>query len=254
MFTGHQYSFSKYVFLFILSFMVVIFSTTDAQARRGGGASFSGDSSIGVGISLMTANQKDLNSIIDATATNYPGTYGVKSIGSGLEIHAQYTFKFSNSMFGLVFRPSYFTQSTDGNCGTGSCSYKLTGLTFFPILRLTPLENDFIKFFMQGGLGYGKLDANISERSASASISGSAFGAMAGLGVDFCFYASHCLTVEGNLRYLPIERNTASGVGGTFSGNGFSQIANGREAEYNGSDLTTTLSGIQGVLAYTMNF
>ncbi|MBX2987497.1 MAG: porin family protein [Bdellovibrionaceae bacterium] len=220
---------------------------------RGIASSLSGSSSMSFGLALITADQKDLNSVID----HYGGTNpGLKNIGSGLEVFAEYAFRFDRSIYGLVFRPSYFMQSTDGKCGSGSCEYKLNGLTFFPMLRLTPLENDFIKFYMQAGVGYGNLKASVKQDSASGDFSGSAFGGMAGIGVNFCFTESHCMTIEGNVRYLPIERNTSDGVSGTFDPNtsGFSQFERGREVEYNGNDLSTTLSGIQGVLAYTMNF
>lgn len=240
--------------LIVMITAVLTLAAPEAQAARsGGGASLSGNSSIGFGLSLVTANQSDLNGVMDDIGTSYPGQYSVKNLGSAYEFYAQYAFRFSGSMFGLVFRPSYFTQSSEGNCGSSSCSFKLNGLAFFPMLRLTPLENSFIKFYMQAGLGFGTLNTEVSEGSAKASFSGNTVGEIAGLGVDFCFTATHCLTIEGNVRYLPIQRNTGSSSSGTFSG-GFSQVGSTGEIEYRSSDLATTMSGIQGVMAYTMNF
>lgn len=224
---------------------------SDAAPRRG--ASISGDSFLGFGLSLVTSNQKDLGNISDGLAANYPGTWGMKSMGSAYEFYGQYGFRFSGTMFGLIFRPSYFTQSTDGGCGTSSCSIKLNGLTLFPILRLVPLENSFIKFFMQAGIGWGTLKTEVKEGSASASFSGSGYGTLAGIGTDFCFTETHCLTIEGNIRYLPIERNTYDSQSGTFSNGGFSNSGSS-EVERSNNDVGTTMSGIQGVIAYTLNF
>lgn len=236
-----------------LTMIIVALSSQDVFAKGGGGV-FNGDSAIGVGLSLITASQKDLNSVMDATATQYPGTFSTKNLGSAYEFYAEYNFRFSSSMMGLVFRPSYLTQSSTGTCGSGNCDYKLSGFTFFPILRITPLENSFIKFYLQAGIGYGQLSGDVSEGAAKISFSGSAFGELAGIGVNFCFTPMHCLTLEGNARYLPIERNVASSASGTFYSGGFSQAQNGREVEYNGNDLSTTMSGLQAILGYTMNF
>lgn len=246
-------------FIFLCAALALVaIGASDAFAAgrygRGGLSGLGGPSALEFGISLVTANQKGINAIIDRTGDAYPGSYSVKDIGTGMEIFAQYGFGFSGTMYSLLFRPSYFMQSTSGKCGAGDCEHKLTGITFFPILRLTPLENDFIKFFMQTGVGYGHLSVDAKEggSGASATYSGDAFGGMVGIGADFCFTATHCLTIEGNLRYLPIERNLASSSSGAF--NGYSQIGKDQEVEYNGKDLATTLSGIQGVVAYTLNF
>lgn len=228
--------------------------TTEAFAQRRFGGGGGGGHSIGFGFSLVTSDQKDLNSVMDRTAENYPGDFKTKNLGSAYEFFAQYQYRFSGSMFAMIFRPSYFTTSSKGSCGGGSCDYSLSGFTIFPMLRLVPLENTFMKFFLQGGVGLGSLSGSVSEVSATAKFSGTAYGGMAGIGADFCFTPSHCLTIEGNVRYLPVERNVADSVSGTFSNNGFSQIGTNREVEYNGNDLTTTMSGIQGVMAYTMNF
>lgn len=239
-----------FVFALVLTALLTLGATDALAASRG--ASIGGASSLTFGLSLVTANQNDLNNVIDDQASAYPGNYGVKNLGSAYEFFAQYAMRFSGSMFGIVFRPSYFTQSTSGNCGGSNCSYKLTGLTLFPMLRLVPLENSFIKFFMQAGLGFGSLSVDVDQANGKASFNGNTVGEIAGIGVDFCFTGTHCLTIEGNVRYLPVERNTGSSSSG--SPGGFSQVGGTGEIEYKNSDLSTSMSGIQGVLAYTLNF
>ncbi len=226
--------------LFILSTLMI----SSAFARGG-----SGGHSLGIGLGLATPSQDDLN--------NHIGTYNtqtgnnVEKFGTAMEYYLSYGYRFSGTMFAMVLRPTYFTQSAKGSGST----YSLTGYSFFPMLRIIPLENGFIKFFMQTGVGYGKLSGKMEQAgNGSQEFSGGAFGAMAGLGAEFCFTDSHCMTLEGNFRYLPIERNiiTSSSLGATNNGN----VTNtgSQELEYNGNDLKTTMSGIQGVIGYVMNF
>ncbi len=241
--------------LFLSTVLIIsVFTAQDANAqRRGGGRGLSGDMAIGLGISTVSAGQDDLNGAID-DAINTGAN--IKTLGSAWEFYANWSYRFSGTMYAFVFRPSYFMQSTDGSGGTaGSYDYKLTGYTVFPIFRLYPLENSFIKFYMQTGLGYGSLSGSISAGAKNLDFKGSAFGAMGGIGVDFCFTDSHCLTVEGNLRYMPIERNLTTG-GNCSAGDipGISQCGGSSEVERNNSDLKTTTSGVQGLIGYTMNF
>lgn len=241
-------------FSFLLSVLMVFFTLIDsaqAAGRASRGASLSGDSSLGFGLSFISANQKDLNTAIDSANASANGPVTTKNFSSAYELYAQYSFRFTGTIFGLVFRPSYFTQTTTGSGTNGAYDYKLTGLTFFSILRLYPLENSFMKFFVQGGLGWGKLSGDVSTGTGnSIAFEGNQFGALAGMGADFCFTGSHCLTIEGNVRYLPIERNLASSSSGTVTGID-STVSSGKEVEINGLDLATTMSGVQGVIAYT---
>jgi hypothetical protein len=75
---------------------------------------------------------------------------------------------------------------------------------------------------------------------------------MAGVGSEFCFVDEHCLTVEGNMRYLPFDRNIASSVTGTMAN--LTRADKKREVEIDDSDLKTTLSGFQGMIGYIYHF
>jgi len=244
----------KITLFFSFSLFFFLLSSEPAEARRG--ASISGDSSLSVGLSLISAQQKDLNSLVDYVNTNQGGV-STKGINSAYDIYGQYMFRFSGSMFGLAFRPSYFTASSSGSGATvGDYKHELTGYTFFPLLRLYPLENNFIKFFMQAGVGYGYLKGKLTQGASSLEYSGSNFGAQAGLGAEFCFTDSQCIGIEGNVRYLPIERNSVDTATGTnlVGTSGLTQASAGRELEYDNNDLATTMSGIQGVISYIFNF
>lgn len=241
-------------FVLFASILGTFFFVDPAQARGGRGASISGDNAISFGASIIGTEQKDLNMAIDAGNSSVNGPISTKNLSSAYEFYAQYIFRFSGSIYALVFRPSYFMQNSTGSGTDGSYDYKLSGLTLFPLLRFYPLENAFMKFFLQVGVGWGQIKADITTGTGNTlAFDGSNFGGMAGLGVDFCFTGSHCLTVEGNVRYLPIERNVATAAAGTLVG--FDNPLNkGAEVERQSQDLSTTLSGIQGILAYTYNF
>lgn len=228
----------------VLSILVWAFSAQTAFAAGGGGGH-----SMEFGLAILSAGQDDINTMI--TNARAGSAASTSDMGSAYELFAQYQYRFSGTMFAMLFRPSYVMQSATGSGTGGSFDYKLSGFTVFPMFRMYPLENNFIKFFMQTGLGYGRLSGDITEGASSVAFAGGNFGAIGGLGVDFCFTPSHCVTIEGNLRYLPIERNIASSVTGSP---GLSQATTNQEVEINGSDLKTTLSGIQGIVAYTLNF
>lgn len=241
----------RILFIALLTLTILILSTEEVFAKGKGGG-ISGASELGLGFSTVSSVQKDINSIID-NVNSTQGGVSTKNLTSAYDFFVQYSFRFSGTMFALVFRPSYFTQSGTGSGVTvGDYSHSLTGYTFFPLIRLYPLESNFIRFFMQFGVGFGYLKGEVKQGTGTMTYAGSNFGAQAGLGADFCFTESHCMTLEGNVRYLPIERNISDNVTGTITG--FSQTQVSREVEYDQNDMTTTMSGIQGVLAYTFRF
>lgn len=230
--------------------------TSQSFAQRGGsrtrGVSLSGENSLGFGLGLITSDQANMNDIIDTA--NTAGGSNVKNLSSGLEFFAQYGIRFDGSWWGFVFRPSMMSQTTSGVCSGGHCKYEVNGMTFFPMIRMVPLENGVVKLFFQVGLGYGQMEGSITQPGKSVKFKGSAFGALGGLGVDLCITESHCITVEGNLRYLPIERNLITSGSTTGMAGGVSGTASGDEIEVNSKDLGTTMSGLQGLISYTMLF
>ncbi len=226
------------LYLALLISVASLVATSTVFARGGGGAH-----SVGLDLMIMSPSQDDLDQYITAVGS-------IDKFGSAYEYGLNYEYRFSGTMFSMSLKPTIFSQSTKGANG----SVKLTGYTFFPMLRLYPLENNFIRFFLQVGLGYGSLGGTISETSGySSTFSGSAFGALGGLGAAFCFTESHCMIVQGNLRYLPIQRNLVSTSSGTLS-TGLSQGASNQELEIGGNDLKTTMSGIQGSVGYQLVF
>lgn len=252
-------SFGKIILFITATLVVWSLWTPDAYAQRRGLSTrggFSGDMALGIGFSYTGVSQDDLNSAIDNANTSTAGGISTKNLGSAYELFVNFIYRMERSSYALVFRPSYMTQSTTGSGSTGSFDYKLNGYTVFPMFRLYALENDFIHFFMQGGLGYGSLSGDITAGPSNLTFSGSAFGAVGGIGVDFCFTEAHCLTVEGNMRYLPIERNISTGGNCSASQTipGISQCGSSMEVERNNNDLKTSMSGVQGILAYTLKF
>lgn len=223
--------------VFIVTLMSLIADPAFARRR-----SLGGDHAIGGGIILAGPSQNDVNSWVSSH-----GLAGTKELGAGYELFFNYEFRFSSTMFALHFRPSYLTQSASG----AGIESSVTAITFFPMLRLYPLENDYIKFFFQTGIGVAKMDLKLSNsgNGGSGSYSATEFGAMAGLGASFCITESSCIGVEGNMRYLPMNRITGSGspLGGNIT-------QTEGELEQNNRDLAVTLSGIQGAITYQMNF
>jgi hypothetical protein len=248
---------SAIVYSLITSFIIFSF-VGEAQAaskKRGTKGIFGGGSfSVGLGLALSTADQTGINSLINAAQLSANSTAG--KMGTATEYVGTFTFRFANGFTAIQLRPTIFSQSSSGSGTDGSHSYSLDGFTIFPLARIIPLSNNFIDFYVQGGLGYGKMDGTIRNGSRQASFSGSAFGVQGGLGAEFCFVPDHCFNLEGNYRYMPIERNiVSSGTGASNLPYGTSQAQSDRELEdSNGNDIPTTFSGISGLVSYTLNF
>ena len=248
--SGYMRSISVYLMVLLLTFVVV--DNAQAAKKRGGKGAFAGGSlSVGLGISLTTAEQTGINSLINAAKANTNST--ASTLVSASEYIGYVTFHFSNNFVAIQLRPTLFSQSSSGSGSDGSHSYELSGYTVFPLVRIIPLSNDLIDFYIQGGLGYGKLDGKIRNGATRADFSGSAFGTQIGLGAQFCFVPDHCFNLEGNYRYLPISRNIVTSAAGLPTGT--TQASVDRELEdASSNDVATTLSGISGILSYTYNF
>ncbi len=248
---------STLFFVSLISLIIVSFSESAfaASKKRGTKGIFGGGSfSVGLGLALSTADQTGMNGLIDAAKA--AANSSASKMGTATEYVGYFTFRFANGYTAIQLRPTLFSQSSSGSGSDGSHDYSLDGFTVFPLARIIPLSNDFIDFYVQGGLGYGKLNGSIKNGPREAKFSGSAFGAQVGLGAEFCFVPEHCFNVEGNYRYMPIERNVVSS--GTGPGNlphGASQAQADKELEDgNQNDVLTTLSGISGLISYTFNF
>ncbi len=230
--------------------MLSLLPSLNAEAKGGGGGH-----SLGVVAGSISTEQEHINTLISRANTR-EGGISTGALNSAYEVGAFYGYRFDGSMIAFQLRPTFFYQSEDGAGASGKFEYSVIGFTFFPSLRLYPLENEFMKFFMQFGLGYGRANSQIKEGPNDVKFAGGAFGTLMGMGAEFCFSPSHCLSVEGNVRYLVIERNIASSVSGDFttSANSVSQAEQKKEVEFDGSDLATRMSGIQFLLGYTFYF
>ena len=241
--------------ILVTLFIMAIPEGAQAAKKRGGRGAFTGGSfSIGAGISLATADQTGINGMISSAKASVNST--ASSMTSATEYVGYATFRFANGFTSIQLRPSLFSQSSSGSGSDGSHDYSLSGYTIFPLARIIPLSNDLIDFYLQGGLGYGKLDGTVKNASREAKFSGSAFGVQMGLGAEFCFVPDHCFNIEGNYRYLPIARNiVSSGTGPALLPHGTTQAQADKELEdLNGNDVSTTLSGVSGLVSYTFNF
>lgn len=247
-----KFSRSIYSLLTVILLVFTFSNEAFAARKKGGKGAFAGGSlSAGLGISLSTAEQSGINTLINSAKASTNSTAG--TLSAATEYIGYFTFHFSGNFVAIQLRPTLFSQSTSGSGTDGAHSYSLDGFTLFPLVRITPLSNDFIDFYVQGGLGYGKLDGSIKNGATSASFSGSAFGTQIGLGAQFCFVPDHCFNVEGNYRYLPISRNIVSAAAGLPTG--VSQATVERELEdAGGMDIATTLSGVAGIISYTYVF
>lgn len=234
-----------------IAFVSITLITTVSLGKGG-----MGSHSIGGAIIFASPSQDDIDTLI-GTANTTAGGISTKPMGQGYELVFQYMYEFSGTMFALLFRPSVFTQTTNGKAASGAkYNYELSGWTLFPMLRLTPLENSFLKFYMQVGVGYGRLTGKIRENDSTIEFVGGNFGGITGLGAEFCFFDDHCFNLEGNFRYLPFERNKATSVS---SGGGWASTITGpsvanEEVEMNNRDLGTTMSGVLATLGYTYYF
>lgn len=239
----------------LLVILAICFVSQESFAKKKGGkGAFAGGSlSVGLGLAVATADQDGLNQVIRAAkAGTNKSTAG--ELSSGVEYMGHVTFRFSNNLVALQLRPTYFMQDSSGSGADGSYEYSLSGLSVFPLIRIIPLSNDLIDFYMQFGLGYGNMIGKIRNGARSVEFKGGNFGTQFGIGADFCFLADHCFGIEGNYRYLPISRNMVTSSSGALP-DGITQATPDRELEDTSTnDVATKLSGISGVLMYTFNF
>jgi hypothetical protein len=239
-----------------LGFVVAVLAfVPQASAARGGGSG--GGMEIGFGGGIISSNQDQMNTLI-TRANSRAGGISTPAMNSAYEVSTHFGYRFSGTMFAVLLRPTYFYQNSTGSGNSGSFNYSLQGFTVFPILRVIPLENDIMKFFLQIGLGYGRATGKIEEAGASAEFVGDSFGTQAGMGAEFCFTGAHCVSIEGNYRYLNNTRNIATSASGTWDSSAtnpsLSQAAPNREMELDNDDLQTKMGGLQFLVNYAMHF
>ncbi|MCX7978288.1 MAG: hypothetical protein N2578_04735, partial [Bdellovibrionaceae bacterium] len=165
----------------LVAFGILISVPSEAQKKGGHSLTFA--------LGFTGSKQDDVNSVLNGFSNKT-----VSPLTSSYEIFAQYAYRFSSTVFSLIFRPSYMWETQTGQINGDSGKVAVSGFTVFPMLRVTPLENKFLQFFLQTGLGYGSLSGTFEQGANSLSWSGGNFGAMGGLGANFCFTPSHCLT------------------------------------------------------------
>lgn len=245
---------SHFATLFSLLLLIAVtFTTPSAQAARGGGGLGGGSIELGF-LGGVTNSSQDALNLLQARANTRAGGISTPALNSAYEAALQFGYRFQGTIFQMIVRPSYFYEKASGGNSTGDYSYGVTGMTLFPILRMYPLENEFMKFFLQFGLGYGRATTTITEQSANLTATGSSFGTLAGMGAKFCFNDSHCVSLEGNYRYMSIERNIVDDTSGTWASNSVSQAIKDHELEIDSDDAFVRMGGMQFLVGYIMQF
>jgi hypothetical protein len=240
--------------------LVLILGTSQAFARAsGGGGGLDGSWSLGLYGGIQNASQDGLNEL-QSRANTREGGITTSALNQAWEVAPALTYRYSGTIYAVQLRPSYFYERQDGHAASGSFTYGVTGFTIFPILRLYPLENDFMKFYMQFGLGYGQVHGMVNEGLSSGTdrhveFGSGAFGSLIGMGAEFQMTDSQSLAFEVDYRYLDFIRNVASSSTGTGFGSGsLSQSGKGQEVELAGNDLDIKMSGLMFMAGYIFYF
>ncbi len=233
----------------LISLVLTIAISVLSFTAQAGGSAFS----LGANLGIATSDQKDINTLITRAVTRESGL-GVSQLGNAWDINLMFTYRVT-SMIALQLRPGFYYMGEDGSGTSGSFDYSVTGFTLFPVFRLYLLENNYVAFFTNLSLGWGYASGSVKEGDAKADFSGSNLGYMLGLGAEFCFFGgSHCMNIEGNFRYLDIERVIASSSSGSFASDSLTQASSSSEVEINERDLGLNMSGVVGLLGYIYYF
>jgi outer membrane protein W len=229
----------------------ILATSAPAHAAKGGSGGFE----LGF-VGGVTSTTQDYLNLAQSRANVSAGGISTPSLTSAYEAGLQMGYRFNGSIFAILLRPTFFYQKAAGGNAAGDYNYGVTGFTVFPMLRLIPLENSFMRFFMQIGLGYGRATTTVKELDNELTAVGNSFGAQVGLGSEFCFTAAHCMSVEMNYRYLNMERNIVSDSteGTGFNSARWSQTGKNKELEADNDDVTIRMGGLQFLLGYAMHF
>lgn len=211
--------------------------------------------SMGGTFGIVSSDQDDINKLVSRANARNTGGISTSELGNAYEVSAYLAYRFDGTMAAVLFRPSYFFQSEDGTGDDGSYEYGLSAFTFVPTLRFYMLENKMVKFFGQMGIGIGFMNGEIKEGARSVEFSGTDFGYLAGVGAEFCIIGpQHCFSLEGNLRLMGIDRLEVDSSSGAADPGTNSYEIDGKELELDSTDLSASLSGIQGFIGYTYYF
>jgi hypothetical protein len=245
---------------FLAVFLITVFSYSalarvgsSTTGNRGGLSGMGGWGAVGLYGGIVNTSQGDLNML--QQRANTASSISTGQLNQAYELAAFYQYRISGTMYAFHVRPSYFYERQDGSGAAGAYTYGVTGWTVFPMLRMYPLESDFMKMYIQFGLGYGSANGMITEGQGNdVKFSGSAFGTNIGLGAEFCLTNEHCFALEGNYRYMSMDRNIVSSSNGSFAANSLSQYGKGQELELDGNDLSVKMGGLMFLAGYMFYF
>ncbi|MBF0359715.1 MAG: hypothetical protein HQK49_01820 [Oligoflexia bacterium] len=217
----------------------------------------SGTTSLGFIGGVTGSKQNDLNALRTRANARANGI-STGTIEGGWEGALIIQKRIPASIVAFQFRPSFFYQKEKGTGGTasiyeGSYEYGTNGYTIAGLVKLYPLENNFIRLFFQAGIVWGKLTTKIIESTFNIEAKGSNLGYVGGLGVEFCMLP-HCIILEAGARVLFLERNIVSSSNGTPAADSITQYEKDQELEYDQKDLQTNMSGVQTFVGYTISF
>lgn len=217
--------------------------------------------SVGVGGSLVSGGQQDINDLIKRANTR-EGGISTGELGMAYELNASFESRASDSDWGYLLRPAYFVQSADGSGAGGDFTYTLRGYSLILEFKRYVLENDSIHMYTQFGLGYGRLTGVIEENDKLApghgrvDYAGDALGLTIGIGADVCSESNHCLTVEGTFRRMTYDRLIAQKSNGAFdtAHGSLSQYGRKEEVEIDNHDLALDMGGLLFQMGYSYKF
>lgn len=233
-------------------------TSTSSSGKKASSSSLSsygnaGQYALGLMGGIVNSSQDDLNELI-TRANKRAGGISTKQMTQAYELDAFFEYRFDGTIYALQFRPGYFYQVNNGMAGGTDYDYAVRGVLAFPLLRLYPLENDIMKFYLQVGVGYGQMYGEIHEDGAMTQFQSGAFGSMIGMGAQFYLTNNSCIAFEGNYRYLQLERSTVTGSSGSFQSGSLSQYGNGQELEIDSHDLSARLGGLVMLVGYSYWF
>jgi hypothetical protein len=222
-------------------------------SSSGGGGGGAGGWSIGINGGIINADQPAMNEIIKRANSGTHGPVSTSQMTTAYDVEPFITYRVDGSVFALQLRPGYFYENEGGSGKNGSYEMSVTGWTIFPILRLYPLENEYMKFYLQFGLGYGRMNGEINEGAGNqVQFAAGAFGTVVGLGSEFCFTPNHCVNIEGDYRYLNFERSKVTKSSGTLPD--LTAYGKDHELEMDDNDMAVRMGGLEFLAGYTFYF